>query len=441
MGLITIIGLQTTVQAAPTEKVLTIDKWKTHNNASVYYVNLPQLPIVDINVIFNAGSAQDGTQYGLANLTGDMIGESAKNLSADEIAEKFDDVAAVVDTDISRNNTIIHLRSLTDKNLLTPALETFTTIINQPNFNSASFNRVQQQTLQAILQQEQSPSDIADKALFKAIYQNYPYGYPRIGETTTVTKLQPKDLSNFYQRYYVGSNAKIIIVGDITKQRAKAIANQIVGNLPDGQPTIPLEKPKKNTTAITKHINYPASQTFIRLGELGINRHDDDYFPLYVGNYIFGGGVLVSRLFKEVRESRGLTYSVYSLFLPYQQPGPFMITLQARNNVADEAIDVIKKQLVLFLSNGPNASELNAAKQNIIGSFPLKLDSNSAILSQVSNIAVYNLPLDYLDTYREKVEQVTRNDVQRAFNKHIKMKNLLTITVGPESTGSQTNEQ
>ena len=160
-----------------------------------------------------------------------------------------------------------------------------------------------------------------------------------------------------------------------------------------------------------------------------------------MGNYIFGGGVLVSRLFKEVRESRGLTYSVYSLFLPYQQPGPFMITLQARNNVADEAIDVIKKQLVLFLSNGPNASELNAAKQNIIGSFPLKLDSNSAILSQVSNIAVYNLPLDYLDTYREKVEQVTRNDVQRAFNKHIKMKNLLTITVGPESTGSQTNEQ
>jgi len=435
---ISLLTLQNTIAATPQETVLNIEKWQTKNGVAVYYAHLPELPIVDIDVLFNAGSAQDNKNYGVASLTSNMIGQSAKNLSADEIAEQFDDVAAVFDTETTRDFTTIHLRSLTRQGLLTPALKTYTTVINDPNFTSKSFKRVKEQTLQAILQQQQTPSDIADKALFKTIYNAYPYGHPRIGNLETIKVLTPEDLLQFYQKYYVARNASIIIVGNVSKAKAQQIANQVVGQLPKGKPSSQLEKPQYAPINRDVHINYPASQTFIRLGELGISRRNKDYFPLYVGNYILGGGILTSRLFKEIRQRRGLTYGVYSFFIPYKQAGPFIISLQTRNQKANEAIKVIKDQVTTYLKKGPSIPELTLAKQNIIGGFPLRLDSNNAILNQVTNIAAYKLPLNYLDTYRANIDKVTLDDIKKAFNKHINIYNMVTVTVGPEE---QSNEQ
>lgn len=431
-GALIALTFSVTAHASDTKQVLPIEHWQTTNNANVYYVDLPELPIIDIDVIFNAGSAYDGKQFGLANLTNQMLGQSARNLSADQIAENFDNVAAVFDSDTRRDSATIHLRSLTRTDLLEPALKTFTTVITEPNFGSKSFKRVKEQILQAILQAEQTPGTIANNLFFNTIYQSYPYAHATIGDSKTVEKLTPEKLLAYYKQYYVGSNATIVIVGDVRQAQAKQIANQIIGKLPKGKPAKNLSTPKSQPKEKNIHINYPASQTYIRIGELGISRKNKDYIPLYVGNYILGGGVLVSRLFKEVREEKGLTYNIYSFFIPLEQKGPFLVTLQTRNKTTKQAISLIKDQLQSFLTDGPTVSELTAAKQNIIGGFPLLLDSNDAILSQVANIAFYKLPLNYLDTYRDKVNNVTLNDIKNAFNRHINVNNMVTVTVGKE---------
>ena len=436
-GALVALTFSMAAHASDPTQVLPIEHWQTNNNANVYYVDLPELPIIDIDVIFNAGSAYDGKQFGVANLTNQMIGQSARHLSADQIAESFDNVAAVFDSDTRRDSATIHLRSLTRADLLQPALKTFTTVITEPNFDSKSFKRVKEQTLQVILQAEQTPGTIANNLFFNTIYHNYPYAHATVGDSKTVAKLTPEKLLAYYKKYYVGSNATIVIVGDIRQAQAKQIVNQIIGKLPKGKPAISLSKPTYQPKEKNVHINYPASQTYIRIGELGVSRKNKDYIPLYVGNYILGGGVLVSRLFKTVREEKGLTYNIYSFFIPLEQKGPFLVTLQTRNNATKEAISLIKTQLQNFLDDGPTASELTAAKQNIIGGFPLLLDSNSAILSQVANIAFYKLPLDYLDTYRDKVNDVTLNNIKNAFNRQINIKDMVTVTVGKEVSNNE----
>jgi len=422
---------------ADNSKVLTIQHWQTNNNANVYFVNLPELPIIDIDVIFNAGSAYDDKKYGLANLTNTMIGQSARQLSADQIAENFDNVAADFDVSAHRDSATIHLRSLTKPELLQPALKTFTTVVAEPSFDSKSFKRVKNQTLQAILQEEQTPSAIADNLFFNAVYNGYPYAHPTIGDTNTVKKLTPEDLLAFYKKYYVGSNTTIVIVGDVTHIQAEQIANQITKKMPKGKPIAKLTTPSYQPKQKIIHGDYPASQTYIRMGQLGISRNNKDYFPLYVGNYILGGGVLVSRLFKEVRETKGLTYNVYSYFLPMKQKGPFLVSLQTRTNVTNQAISLIKQQVQDFNNKGPSATELTAAKQNIIGGFPLLLDSNEAILSQVANIAFYGLPLTYLDTYRDNINNVSIDDIKNAFNQYVNVNDMVVVTVGRELASNE----
>jgi zinc protease len=161
-----------------------------------------------------------------------------------------------------------------------------------------------------------------------------------------------------------------------------------------------------------------------------IARNDPDYFALLVGNYILGGGSLVSRLYMEVREKRGYAYSVYSYFLPLAQEGPFQIGLQTKNDQAEEALARVRMVLDGFLAQGPNAAELKAAKQNLTGGFALRIDSNRKLLDQVALIGYYRLPLTWLDDFTARVEKVSVAEVRAAFARHVQADNLVTVIVG-----------
>jgi zinc protease len=412
------------------EKVLNIEEWKTRNGAQVLYVHLKELPIVDINITFNAGSARDGKLYGLASFTSAMIGEGTKSLNADQIAEKFDTTGAQFGTDSSRDAATISLRSLSDSKQLDPSLDTFVEVINDVTFPKDSFERIQKQTLQSLKLQQQNPSTVASIAFYKALYGDYPYGHNPMGDADSVTKITIDDVKSFYENYYVANNATIAIVGDIDRGEAEKIAMELVYKLPAGNTAPPLPPVASSKNNIV-HVEFPATQTSIRIGQLGIKRDDPDYFPLYVGNYILGGGVLVSRLFTEVREKNGLTYNVSSGFIPMKNTGPFIIGLQTRNQVKTQAIDLTNSILSDFIEKGPSGSELTAAKNNLIGGFPLRIDSNSSIASNLILIGFYNLPLDYLDTYRDNINKVSASDIEKSFKKHIDPKQLITVTVGP----------
>ncbi len=420
--------LSNVAQAGPA-----IQHWQTQNGARVYFVPAPELPMVDVRAVFDAGSARDEGRNGLAALTGAMLAEGVKTtageLNADEIAERFAALGARFDAGADRDRTSVSLRSLTELTLLQPALDLMAQVLRAPSFPAAGFERERNRMLVGLRQQEQSPGDIASKNFYKALYADHPYATDPSGTEQAVSKLTREDVAAFHARYYVARNALVAIVGALSRAQAEALAEQVAGGLPSGE-SAPALAPVAPQAPQTVSLPHPSSQTHILLGQTGMSRADPDFFPLLVGNHILGGNGLVSRISNEVREKRGLSYSAYSYFAPMRAAGPFILGLQTQNEKADEALQVLRDTLSAFVVNGPSEKELKAAKQNLTGGFALRLDSNSKLLDHLAVIGFYGLPLDYLDTYTKHVEQVTLAQIKDAFQRRIKPERMVTVIVG-----------
>lgn len=405
-----------------------IEHWQTANGARVYFVAAHELPMVDVQVVFDGGSARDA-RPGVANLTAGLLTEGAGKLDANAIAEHFDALGAHIGSSAGRDYASVTLRSLTDPALLQPALETLSLILRAPTFPTAAFERERKRVLIGLRAQEQNPGALADRAFYRALYGNHPYAQPTLGTTQSVTALQHKDVLDHYRRHYVARNAIVIIVGDLQRAAAVQVAETLVGQLPQGSAPAALP-PVAEVSGETVRIKHPSSQTHILLGQPVLRRGDPDYFALYVGNHILGGSGLVSRISEEVREKRGLAYSAYSYFLPMREAGPFQLGVQTKNESATEAMEVMRATLERYRSEGPTAAELLAAKKNITGGFPLNIDSNSDIAGYLAMIAFYGLPLDYLDRFIGEVNAVTAAQIRDAFQRRVDPARLITVTVG-----------
>ena len=414
----------------PVYSAAKIEQWQTSQGSSVFYIETKSLPMVDIRVVFDAGSARDGNQQGIASLTSALLKTGADKWNADEIALRFESVGAQFSTSVSRDMASLSLRSLTEEKLLNKALQTMQAVLTKPVFNEADFQREKNRTIAGLKHREESPGALAGIAFYNALYKDHPYAHPTSGIIETVAGLSAEDLRSFYKQYYVASNAMIVIVGDMNKSQAMATSEALfvdleVGTKPSTLPEVTL--PKKG---INKHIEFPSTQTHVLAGMVGMHRQDKDYFSLYVGNHILGGSGLVSQLFGEVREKRGLAYSAYSYFSPMFRKGPFTMGLQTRNDQTSQAVKVMHKTLADFVEQGPTEKELIAAKKNITGGFALRLDTNSKLTGYVSMIGFYQLPLTYLDDFQKKVENVTVVSIQDAFRRRVRPEFVNTITVG-----------
>jgi len=245
-----------------------------------------------------------------------------------------------------------------------------------------------------------------------------------------VAALKSIDLRHFYQQYYVAANAMVVIVGDLSKEQAELAAEKLLSGLPAGKKPEPLPEVTMPLTASVQHTQFPSTQTHVLVGLPGTYRKDPDYFDLYVGNHILGGSGLVSKLFNDIREKRGLVYGVSSAFVPLKKPGPFLISLQTRNDQTTEALQVLNKTLADYIELGPSEEELLAAKKNITGGFAMRFDTNKKLASYVAMIGFYDMPLDYLDTFQAKVNAVTVASITDALKRHVNLSLLQTITVG-----------
>lgn len=224
----------------------------------------------------------------------------------------------------------------------------------------------------------------------------------------------------------------IAIVGNTTKAKAITIAEQLSAMLAKGKTTLfsnpPISPHLKNH--IIK-VPYPSKQTTIFLGQIGIAVNDPDYFPLLVGNQILGGGILTSKLFNEVRNKRGLCYGINSGFKPMQVAGPFFIVLQTRRDQAAKALSLTQQTLKNFLAKGPTSQEVLGAKKALIGSFPTSIASNEDILAATEKIGFYQLPLNYLDSYQQKINSVSLEQIRQAFQR-IKLERMIIVMLGQE---------
>lgn len=410
-----------------------IEHWQTSNGARVFFVAAPELAMVDIKVVFDAGSAHDGDLSGTALLTNAMLSEGAAGLNTNQISAAFENVGAQFSNSSERDMALLSMRSLTADFALTPALEAFQQVLTQPNFPPASFERLQKQMLIGLQAEKQSPSAIASRAFYSNVYGKHPYAAMPAGDDSSVKALNVSELRAFYQQYYVANNAIVVLVGALNVEQAKAIAENLLAGLPAGKIAPTLTKVAPLLTAKNITIDHPSSQTHLMMGQPGISRHDPDYFALYVGNHILGGSGLVSQLSNEVREKRGLSYSVYSYFRPMRDLGPYQFGLQTKNDQAKEALDVVQNTLSDFISQGPSAAELTAAKQNITGGFALRLDSNSKIAGYITMIGFYNLPLDYLNTFKESINAISIEQIKEAYSRRIHADKMVTILVGGQA--------
>lgn len=407
-----------------------IQHWQTSQGARVYFVQTPSLPMADIRVTFDAGSARDDAQFGLAALTSAVLDTGAGDWNADEIANRFDSVGAAFSTGVSEDMAWLSLRTLTEKALFDKALQTFQTVLSQPRFNEDDFLREKSRTLAGLKHREESPGALANIAFGKALYHDHPYAHPEEGMVETVAGFEADDLKQFYKKYYVSANAVVVIVGDLPKTQAAEIAEKLIAGLPVGEKPAQIPPVSMPFQATTQHIEFPSTQTHVLSGLPGTHRKDPDYFALYVGNHILGGGSLVSRLFDEVREKRGLAYSASSQFMPLFREGPFVMSLQTRNDQTAQATRVMQETLAEFIKNGPTDAELTAAKKNITGGFALRTDNNSKLIEYVTMIGFYQQPLDYLEQFPVKVEKITTADIKDAFQRRIKPEWLQTVSVG-----------
>lgn len=412
------------VQAAPQ-----VQSWTTSKGAKVVFVAAPALPMLDVRVVFDAGSARDGTQPGLASFVNNLLNEGAGDWDAGQLAERLESRGIQLGSGSLRDMAWVSMRALSEPSTRDLAIDTLATVLGRPRFDADAIERVRQQMLIGLRRAEASPSTVASKRFFRTLYADHPYAHPSSGTVEGLEGIGLAQLQAFHRQYYVAANAVIAIVGDVDRQGAEQLAEQVSAQLLAGQhaATLP-EAPKVKGGELRQ--NFPSSQTHIYIGQLGVSRHDPDYFPLYVGNHVLGGGALVSILAEEVRNKRGLSYSTYSYFSPMRATGPFLMVAQTQNARASEALTVMREQLAQFVEKGPSEAQLNASKRNITGGFPLKVASNSKIVEYISMMGFYDLPLDWLDTLTAKVDAVTVAQVRDAFARRIDPKHMIAVVVG-----------
>jgi len=408
-----------------------IQHWQTNAGSEVYFVENHDLPIIDLSVNFAAGSAHDSVEKsGLAGITKYMMTLGAAGIGDEAIANKMADVGAILGGDFDADRASFTLRTLSSVREQTQALDVFVKILQKPDFPEAVLTREKARIISGLQESAMQPESISNKAFMKALYGSHPYSMDESGEVDTVSKINRDDLLSFYKKFYGAKGAVIAMIGDLTRDQANKIAESLTVGMSNDAEILPIPAVAFPTKSIEQRIAHPASQSHILLGYPGLKRGDPDLFPLYVGNYILGGGGFVSRLTEEVREKRGLVYSVYSYFMPMAELGPFQIGLQTKKEQANDALKLVHETLDKFLKDGVTNAELKAAKANIIGGFPMRIDSNGKILDYLSIIGFYKLPLNYLDEYNKKVESVTVAQIKDAFNRRLNPQNFVTIIVG-----------
>ncbi len=406
-----------------------IQHWQAASGAQVYFVENHDLPMLDVAVNFAAGSAYDtADKIGVAGLTHGLLDAGAQGLSEDDIGRKMADIGAQLGGGLDADRASISLRTLSSAAERDAALEIVARVLQLPLFPDTILARNKASIVAELKEAETKPEHLSGKAFGKAVFGNHPYSWQ--AEVADIEKIQRADLEVFYQAHYNAKTAVVALMGDVTRQQAEAIAQQLTANLPQGESSATLPTVVAKIAASEQRLAHPASQSHILIGAPGIARNDADYFPLYVGNYILGGGGFVSRLMNEVREKRGLAYSVYSYFMPMQQPGAFQIGLQTKKEQADEALRLVRATVNSFVEKGVTEKELQAAKDNIIGGFPLRIDSNRKILDYLSVIGFYRLPLTYLDDFTLRVEAVTAKQIHAAFKRRIDPNAMATVIVG-----------
>lgn len=418
--------------------ILPIEKLSSVKGAKAYLVQTRTLPMVDIEISIDAGDRYDPVgKNGLASMTAELMRYGARVqkgvLTEAQIADEIADLGADIGVSVGGERAVMRIRSLSRKDLRDRAVQLASVMLSAPTYEAAILEREKQRAITGLLEAETRPEAVLERRFRKLVYGNYPLG--ESPSVKSVSSVSTSDLARFHQQFYRGDRMIVSIVGDVSPIEAGEIVETLLKNMPQSGVMIPAlpelqRSPIEPLSSREVEIPFDSQQAHIAIGMTAITRSNPDYFPLIVGNYILGGGGFVSRLMSEVREKRGLAYSVFSYFAPGKDTGIFQAGLQTKGDQAALALEVMSSTMANFITNGATPSELQAAKANLINGFPLRIDNNRKLLDNVSSIAWNDLPLDTLETWTQKVNAVTLEQVSAAFQKYLAMDRMKIVVLG-----------
>ncbi|MEQ9643447.1 MAG: pitrilysin family protein [Alphaproteobacteria bacterium] len=385
-------------------------------------------PLITVDIAFRGGSVYDpGGREGVANMVSGLLDEGAGGLDSRTFQTRLEDLQIQLRFDAGRDDFDGSLRTLSKNRDV--AFDLLRLALTAPRFDAEPVERIRGQILSGLLRSQDDPDTIANLAWYATMFPGHPYGRPSDGTVETVRAIEIADLKAHVARHLVRDDMIVSVVGDIDAATLAPLLDSTFGALPAGEPR-PVPAADPFAGGMETVIERPVPQTVINFGLPGIQRDDPDWYAAYVMNYVLGGGGFTSRLTEEVREKRGLAYSVYSYLYPMDHAGLWVGGVSTQNARAGESVQVIRDELARLREDGVTADELANAKAYLNGSFPLNLTSSARIAGLLTAIQRNDLGLDYMDRRAGLIDSVTLDDVQRVAKRLIDPAKLLVIAVG-----------
>ena len=412
-------------QAVPTIQQATLS-----NGVSVLLMEAHNVPMLSMTLVMPAGSAFDTKgKGGTATMLAGMLADHTARHDHIAWADMLDQDAIQLGASAGQDTLSISLTVI--KDALTPGLDAFSEMLKQPGWNKKRFAIMKQDTLAAAQKEKEEPGVQAAQAAAELLFGDHPYGHRPAGTMESLAAIDLNDVKDLFARQVKPSGAVLAVSGDITLAELLPLLETRLADW-QGKPAQMLtDIPQPKALAgLSNDVQMPTSQTMVQLNRLGPARNDAEFFPVFVLNHMLGGGGFGSRLMEEVREKRGLVYGVYSYFSPLAVPGPFVISLQTRADQATQAEDVVRSVLAEMAAGKISKDQLKASKENLIGSFAQRLDSNRERVGLISMIGIYGLPLDYLSVWTQRVEAVTLDEVTIEAARFLKPESWNRIRVG-----------
>ncbi len=406
-----------------------IQQIKTPGGIDAWLVQEHAVPLIALRFVFEGGSSQNPPgKEGVANFLSSMMDEGAGDLDSHKFQERMEELAFRMSFEDARDGFYGSFETLTANR--DPSIEMLRLAMNQPRFDADAVERVRKQLLSGLAFAAKNPNRVAGAAWSAQAFPGHPYGLPSDGTPESIAKITRDDLEAFRKRNFARDNLKVVAVGDINAEQLGALIDRVFGDLPAKADLTPVAAtvPEAKERVQVVHMDVP--QSVVQFGAPGIAREDDDFMAAFVLNQILGGGGFASRLTEEVREKRGLAYSVYSYLQPYRRASIFAGGVATKNEEVGRSLDVIRGELRRMAEDGPTPEELQNAKDYLTGSFALRFDTNAKIANQLLGFLFEGYGIDYIDKRNALVNAVTLQDVKRVASRLLKADELIVTVVG-----------
>jgi zinc protease len=416
----------------PTARATKIERIVSPGGLTAWLVREPSVPLIAFDFAFKGGATQDPPEKpGVATMAASLLDEGAGDIDSKDFHERLEAKAIEIGFTATRDYVSGSLRTLTENQ--DEAFDLLRLALTAPRFDAEDVERIRAQTLSGLRRATTSPNDLASQRWWATAFAGHPYARPPRGSLESVPAITAQDLKAFVRKVFARDNLKIAIVGNIDAAAAGALIDRVFGNLPAQSVLSPIANASPQGLGQKIAIDLDVPQSVLIIGGAGILRKDPDFMAAFVLNHILGGSAFSSRLYKEVREARGLAYSVYSAVMPLDYTSLFLSGTATRSDRTDQTLEVMQAEIRKLAESGPTEDELAKAKSFLTGSYALRFDTSTKIAEQLALIQLDDLGIDYIDKRNGLVDAVTMADVRRVAKRLLEANMLVTVVGKPQA--------